>query len=340
MASSSSVLALNGLPQNGDTTSRAPNVLLSASSTSTTNTKPLTLDDLALIVTNGFRDINIGIEKKFASFEEKVVTKINNIEIKTDMLTHKLEILEEKCEKIERMSLLTDLILQGVPYKDGENLRESFMKICSTIDFSIPDYGLQAIFRMGSRNDSPIVLKFISSPMRNEFFFAYLKNRNISLKDIGFTSTVRIFIKESLTKSNAALFRVTMTRKKQGEIFNTYTRNGSIYVKIKESSKPVLVLNNIHLENLLGNPANHNNKIKNSVTNKRRSSSSPKTTSTPNDTKKHRKIATRKSIVGSSVAYGSTDDGSSELSDTVVEKKLSEGKDSFRSIDQFFVKID
>lgn len=294
---------------------------------------PLTLVDLAAIVKHGFNDVNTRIETKFSEFEKKILSNLKKLEKDAGFLSQRIDAVEERCEKLERLSLLTDLIMHGVPYNDNENLQNIFNKICESFGYNPPSYGLQSIFRTVQKKNSAIVIKFLTDALRNDFFSAYLKTKTLSLMDIGFSSNVRVFIKESLTKGNAAIFRECIAMKKCGKLFNTYTRRGCVVIKIKEDSKPTIVLSSFQLRSLISNletsqvPDDFNINASN---HKRRPSGSPKMSSTPK-INKHRKLAIRECISGKM-----SSESSSELSDTIVDvDRLS----SVGPLDRFFTKL-
>lgn len=310
----------------------------------TTSSQSLTLEDLAAIVTSGFKDMNTSIDTKFFSFEQKIVTKFNNLEKETGKLSKKIDAVEDRCEKIERLLLLTDLIVHGIPYNKDEILKDIFNSICATINYNLPIYALQAIFRAVPKKDSALIIKFISSSTRNDFYFTYLKAKNLFLKDIGFDSSVRFFIKESLTKKNAQIFRECMARKKNKEIFNAYTRNGSIFIKPTEQSQPILINSILQLTGLLikNNTGSTSDALTDGVTHhKRKPSASPKAFSTPKNNKKHRRTSTQILKAGVPRASEPSDDCSSDLSDTLVAQNTKpRRKNSVGPLDQFVTIMD
>lgn len=172
--------------------------------------------------------------------------------------------MDEKLEEIDRKSHLTDLLLNGVPIVPQEDLRRIFSVISHKIGFLSNENTLSSIFRLRNNNQSDhptIVLKFLTTTARNDFFRLYMKCLDLNLKDIGFETGLRIYIKESLTKRNAEIFRKAIIAKKAAQVFNVHTYNGFVYIRTHKDGNPVRILSVGQL-NLLVEDMNNANKRK------------------------------------------------------------------------------
>ncbi len=83
----------------------------------------------------------------------------------------------------------------------------------------------------------------------------YFKRKDLNLKDIGFQTSARIFINESLTKLNREIFNVAAVAKKSNHIVKLFTRNGLVYVQRRENDKPACIQHISDLEQILPPPS-------------------------------------------------------------------------------------
>lgn len=194
-------------------------------------------------------DINANIATAIDSLQQNLTARFTSIvaDVKKDVeiVQQRCDGIESRIERLERLSHLSDLILNGVPYNRDENLRSIYRMMCETITFDSPEYVLQSIFRLGNKNSSQasIIMKFISSEARNNFYFRYLKFKNLALIHIGFTENIRIYVQESLSKTNANIFRKAMELKRIGKLYRAYTHNGIVFVKYDVDTAAVQCFN-------------------------------------------------------------------------------------------------
>lgn len=168
-----------------------------------------------------------------------------------------------RIEALERNHFLRDVVINGIPFIEGEDVYAYFSKICETIAFS-PN--LHSILRLprkdstirsplvtgstafasssSSKNNPPIIIKFINSDFSRNFIGYYLKFKTLNLTSIGFSSPSRIFVNENLTKPIRALFLNCVNTKKTFYfnfkcIYNTMI--GLVHIKFAGVNKPIIV---------------------------------------------------------------------------------------------------
>ena len=150
-----------------------------------------------------------------AKFEELVST-INEVKAENrklqkenDYLNQRVKVLEEEfaatemdVENIRRYSRRDTLEIQGVPVVEGENTNSIVLEVAR---LAVPNYVfdesmLSVSHRLPStRGNTPtIIAKFVRRDIRN---MIYSRRRNLSSKsstDLGFSTSNRIYINESL----------------------------------------------------------------------------------------------------------------------------------------------
>lgn len=178
----------------------------------------------------------------------------------------------QRMESLERLHLLHDVIINGIPFVDNEDTFSYFRSICDVISFRSGERAVSSVFRLptkptsanassstagvarGSRVSAPpIIVKFLNSDYSRQFISCYLKLKNLNLTHIGFSTPTRIFINENLTKNNRELFRYCLQLKHRHKLIllHLFTRLGIVHVKFAGLDKPVLIQSKEEIDNYI-----------------------------------------------------------------------------------------
>lgn len=217
----------------------------------------LTVSDIGALI----NDLKLEVASRFdglPALMQGIVQENNNTirnEIKdvSDKLnTQLVAVYDENLERdsridnLERLQLLSDLLIQGIPKMPNEDINTIFQTICTKIKFDIPvSYALTAIFRIKidrSANKPSIIVKFVSQNSRNKFLQLFRKSKGLCLKDIGMDLDGRIFVNESLSKLNLQIFRYVMAYKKHTNIVGVTTYNGIVHVRLHKDDAYARIL--------------------------------------------------------------------------------------------------
>ncbi|XP_062550394.1 uncharacterized protein LOC134215168 [Armigeres subalbatus] len=234
---------------------------------------------------------NKTLDYKFDRLISEVSDLRTAIEEKIDIINQKIKQtnrLFQASQDYEKRSAKTcELVLMGIPFRRGENLREYFLKISRALGFRdheiplvyirrlpsspiksstklrVPHYSHSILDNLKVRpnaakppihpstaktpNESIIVVQFVFRNARYEFYRRYLDHKALCLRDIGIDSGSRIFLNENLTRSNLGLKQEAMKMKRSGKLKNVFTVNGQIYVKRSTEHRPELVTSTVDL---------------------------------------------------------------------------------------------
>lgn len=273
----------------------------------------LTLNDLAAMIRNVGKDVkDVGDQVKMElkadlaclrkEIDDKLASAVNKTATEFSNLTMRQDSLEARVERLDRLSFSSDLLLNGIPWIENENLMDIYSSICTTIGFRAKDYTLLSIFRLKKANQNPtIILKFISPQAKSEFYFCYLKFRKLSLIHLGFETDLRVYVTESLTPINSEYFKFALELRKKGLLHKVYTHNCLVFVKKSSEADPIKISSIQQLQSLscADSVSNH----------KRKPSSEPEHASlrAKNDTKifKSTKSDSTSTVSGSKTPTGS-----------------------------------
>lgn len=218
------------------------------------------------------RDLTLQITT-VSSFVESKIKEMAPISVVTKIQDdfNKLQKMQKHTEsildKIERESLLTRLIVSGLPYVENEDLCKIFENIAMVIgcgssvagayraktsntitttnaaDSSLSNNSTSVASSSCIPNDftrraksskgilsPPIIIKFDTSEKRFDFYQHYFKFKQLNLKHIGFNTASRIYINELLTKKNSEIFRMVRNLKARDIISRYHTSRGVVYV--------------------------------------------------------------------------------------------------------------
>lgn len=206
-------------------------------------------------------DGNARIEQKIDSNNAALVTEIASLrkevnQLKSDCARDfkqmcevqtktEVDVLKNK-DAINRLAKSADLILTGVPYNQSENT-ENIVKLLSyAIGYSesdCPPVYTKRLARtpIATGATPPILLQFAFKAFRDEFFFRYLSKKNLNMNQLGFEIDKRVFLNENLTESARRIKSMALKLKNSGRIKNVYSKDGTIYVKLREddAAQPV-----------------------------------------------------------------------------------------------------
>ena len=180
-----------------------------------------------------------------AHFEEKIQNletvlsekniKIKKLENNVNKLQEKLLSVEDKLEKFNKDKNLT---IDGIEETTNENVRQVAIGfIRNKLEIDLKEYEICEVYRVGRvRNSSSrrIIIKFWNSEIKNVIF-----KKRLSLRTNADPLMKNVFINEDLTRKNQEILFESRKLKKAKKIANTWTRDGSVFIKVDDQDTPV-----------------------------------------------------------------------------------------------------
>ena len=139
------------------------------------------------------------------------------------------------------------LEVSGIPRSDEED-QDTVEKTVITIsrhlgvDISVDD--IDAAHRLSKNPQANIIVKFRSRKIRDAIFSARSKLKGTTTKNLDIATErapSRIFINESLTPRRKELMYKARLMKKEGHFKFLWSRNGTIWLRVKENSQAVSI---------------------------------------------------------------------------------------------------
>lgn len=230
-----------------------------------------------------FKLLNL-VDKRFERFTEAIKTVIEESEarmlkefdkhfneIKSDILNitqrvTKLEMVAEdivslknevgklkiQIQRQENSIIASDLRINGVPYREQEDLYLMFQTICGTLNINTP--AVKAIYRLQNHNNkeqdySPnaVIMVKLFSPYDKNFILKSIANfrkRNktpLLLNHIGEDSDRPFYVNENLTSTNFKILQSATRLKNAKKLRSVFTMRGLVYIKFNPDEQPIRV---------------------------------------------------------------------------------------------------
>lgn len=208
------------------------------------------IDNLEASVAVSIDKVKTDVNSKITEFSNEMDQRFNAFATSTQSLCEgyasKVEnmqyVNESRFNKLERELLRNELIVTGVPVTHGESMFDIMGDIVTALQSNVISSDIVAFYRLPVRKNSsgktnndrfsaPIVLKLGSDWAKQELLSKYFKTKSLNTGDIGFQSKARIYINESLTVHNRAVFKAASEAKKAKLITKCYTRNGIVHIQ-------------------------------------------------------------------------------------------------------------
>lgn len=214
------------------------------------------LADIAKMLDENKKHLENVINTKFDEANSKMealtgnlIRQINSLETSHQTLTVRVDKQEDE---LARICKLTELRINGIPWKSDENLNDIFVKISNKIQFDVSNkINLPFLSRINKstadsmKRNGTIIAQFVAPHIKRMFYGCYLKNLSLNLKDIEFQSDTRIIISENLTKINKIIFDEAYKMKREKTIQQVFTVNGSVHIRI-QNDKPAILINSLN----------------------------------------------------------------------------------------------
>jgi len=156
-------------------------------------------------------------------------------------LQNELSEIKNQLNKTEQRELNNNIIIQGIPYKNEENIEGIVKKIGEKLQISLTSQNFSAT-RLGkiANKATPIKVILTSSEVKKQVMKSKVKTR-LNTEGLGFTEKNKIFINHDLTKKNMELFKAAQEFRKANDYKFLWISDGNILMKKIENSKAMLV---------------------------------------------------------------------------------------------------
>lgn len=178
---------------------------------------------------------------------ETRVSVIDTLKEEIDNLKVQMKAVLDEGHKNEQWVRRSNIQINGVPQKNGENLVRIIKTLAERCNFPLqPDTDIDFVTRVAVKNDvegkksRPIILKMQARYKKDDFLASLRKLKDVKASDIGFPGlNARIYFNDHLSARNKSLFQKAKLRVKEKDYAFCWVRNCTIMARKTETS-PVL----------------------------------------------------------------------------------------------------
>lgn len=177
--------------------------------------------------------------------EEVIKLKQENEENREDIewLVNENRELKTRLDELEQYGMKYNLIINGVPTKENENVREIIVRMAEKLNVTVQGYDIAAAHRLPSRRNKetdPIIVRFNNMDIRNQLI-RQTKREKPEGKKFGFEPSLPIYVDEHLSTETKKIWTTAREMEKEGIIFKAIIREGKVKVKRRETSQIVRI---------------------------------------------------------------------------------------------------
>ena len=197
------------------------------------------------------------VKKLDKAEKERLEILQDNMKIKSDLMIANKEIegMKEQLNNLEQYGRRDCLEFRGIPvtnHQKSEDTDAIVVKIAEAVGISLNKQVISVSHRVpkkiyfSSQSDgdglSPtIIAKFMQRSIRDQVYRNRKLLPNVTTDQMGFKSQNKIFISESLTSKNKALFSRCLQLKKNLNFKFIWTSNGTIFLRKNEHSEYIRI---------------------------------------------------------------------------------------------------
>lgn len=193
-------------------------------------------------------EIKSEFQTKITQLNDKIDANQKNVQQQiNDLKSNVTQCMEQTAgtdDVMQRVMKLNELKINGIAYKNDENLCQIFSEIAKLVHFDLNNVNnmptLTRILKYDktNRTSSPtpiVILKFVANHIRSDFYRLYLNRiaakQPIMTENIGLPKGTRIIMGENLTAKNFEIFIEAGKKKKEGKLCQVFTQEGLVHVK-------------------------------------------------------------------------------------------------------------
>lgn len=183
-----------------------------------------------------FDELTKRIQKSNDDYKKEIKQLLNVHSSEIASISTKVTKLETKVdEKADIAARINRLTLNGVPFKDNENLQEIFEALSSHLGYTRPVDAQVFRFKSADMSKQPIIIRFATEFHKDEYIARFSKANQITRKILpGFgNDNTKVYIQHDLTKSQYNINKVASQLIKDGIVKKRTLRQGRVNIKFE-----------------------------------------------------------------------------------------------------------
>lgn len=187
------------------------------------------------------------ISDSFDDFKTKIEENVRNaeqLEIESNKLKAKVQVLEIKMNEMEQKNLKNNIVVTGIPTQTSENLPKITKKLLQVLKLDELEEDIVNSYRMGKHDKAPILIERKNLNSKIKIITAVKQKKGIRVNECGFEGTNNnIFFNDELTTFNKQLFKKVRDFKTSNKCKGAFCANGRVYLRRNDSEPPIRIKN-------------------------------------------------------------------------------------------------
>lgn len=174
-----------------------------------------------------------GIREDLRMLKTDLTSGLNELSVSVSSVKHDAFVNKEANERLEKAN---DLLLTGVPFSTDEDLHEGYRKVAAHLGYNDGCLPIVHTRRLSNRrltvgSTSPVLYQFALKSARDDFFLRYLSKLDLTLLNLGFDSSKRVYLNENLTYQALQVRRSATFLRSAGKLTQVKVKNGIVFVQ-------------------------------------------------------------------------------------------------------------
>ena len=205
----------------------------------------------------------VSLQRKMDSVNSDLVAELRKMregfdQMKSDLsitkkvntlLSERLQTIEKQCWANAQYSRRECLEISGIPSSVNDNdLEDVVCKAITKAGVEVSDKDIEDCHRVGKRGTT--IVKFCKRKVSKQVLNVRKDLTKLSMEDLQLTGQGKLYINQSLCPYCRVLWSKSKSLHRMGKIFSYYVSNGTVKIKIQETSKPLSIMHTSDLEKL------------------------------------------------------------------------------------------
>ena len=183
------------------------------------------------------------LDKSIKNLQTNETTKlidIRNLKFMNQTLQTELARCKREINDLEQYGRRSMVDIH-VPRTNEENTDKIVQDIGKLINVPLEENDIEVSHRVLTNQKAPIIVKFSSRKVRDEFFKNRNKLKNFTTTDLGYNQELKIFINESLTAYNGAVLKKARKDLQAEGFKHVWTKNGKTFARKNDNSRKYVI---------------------------------------------------------------------------------------------------
>ena len=168
------------------------------------------------------------------------------------LLSERLQTIEKQCWANAQYSRRECLEISGIPSSvSGNDLEYVVFKAITKAGIEVSDKDIEDCGQVGKRGTT--IVKFCKRKVSKQVLNVRKDLTKLSMEDLQLTGQGKLYINQSLCPYYRVLWSKSKSLHRMGKIFSYYVSNGTVKIKIQETSQPLSIMHTSDLEKLSSN---------------------------------------------------------------------------------------